>query len=1075
MMRLSLSYMRRPRLHAVAVAILLCAPIAAAPRPDRLDVSPSHGAAAARAGHATTRLVGDDTLLVDPALTVGILPNGLRYYIRANHVPARRAELRLVVNAGSVLEDEDQQGLAHFLEHMAFNGTTHFPKHALIDYLEHAGMRFGADVNAYTSFDETVYMLTVPTDEPRYLSQGLQMLADWAGQGMTLDSGEVVAERGVVLGEWRSRLADTATQGAQDHQDSVLYRGASRYFTRRPIGLTSIIANAQPAPIRRFYHDWYRPDLMAVVVVGDVDTAQVARAIRARFGRIPAAAHPRARESPVIPPNGEPVVDVYRGQVFPRITVLWKQPPRRLDTKAQFREQLVEQLLFDACAQRYLRLRKEERRPFFDAAMGHIPLAARTTDAAFVEVIAWPDSLESGLAAALRELERVARYGVPAPALERQKAAVLRQFESAAAAADARPSATYAGEYAQRYLRGGAALLSPAQALALARDVVPAITPADLARAAELWRGRHDLQVLVSLPAYAHVRPPTRESVLAIFDSIAKAPISPDSARATADAPLMARLPTPGRIIGERRSVRSGITQWTLSNGARVLFKPTRFDADELLIKAVSPGGFSLVPDSLFFSSGRLVARMMTEAAGVGALDHDALSRTLTGTMLRDFTVSITNNDESISLNGSPRDLTTLFELLHLQFTAPKLDTAALAGWKQVGTNLQPSVDEQLTSIFSRGDPRRIPTSWSLIQFADTGKAMAVYRDRFGNASDFTFLIVGNATAAEVRPLVERYLASLPGTGRHETAKPQDVMPWREIMRRSTRVFNVPKASTFLVFDGLFPSAPASHLRERERLDALTDVLRLELTDVLRERMGGTYGVAVRDRTYADPEEHYRVSLSFDAAPERMDAMLDAFSAVLDSVRARGATPAEIAKVAAIQRRTREEALRNNQYWLGWIERYDRLDIPFDAILAAPAATLTPADVRAAARHYLPASSYVQFTMLPTDSSYLVRDSTGRASSSSRAWPYSMVCPSMVCPSIARAARAASSHTGMERCSLGSSPWSSDPIRGDCRTIRASWWDAGSRDRISGNSRSAPGATPRDSRIWSTQWRRELR
>jgi zinc protease len=917
-----------------------------------------------------------DSLPADPALVRGRLPNGLHYYVRANGMPAHRAELWLAVNAGSVLEDEDQRGLAHFLEHMAFNGTMHFPKHALIDYLENAGMRFGPDLNAYTSFDETVYQFTIPTDGPTFLAQGLQMLADLAGGGITIDSEEVLAERGVILGEWRSRLPDTASQKAQVHQDSVLYGGDSRYATRGPIGLPSIIEHAQPSPIRRFYHDWYRPDLMAVVVVGDVDPRAAERLIRAQFGTIGASPHRRTRVNYLLPSDAEPHFDLYRGRVVPAITLLWMEPHHSEDTPTGFRADLVNQLLFAGVQRDLLRMREQPRRPFFQATAGRTSLPARSVDVQFVRVVAWADSLESGLAAALAEFERAAREGVPTPVLERQKAGLLRQFESAAAAEAARPSTDYAHEYTTHYLRGDGALMSAAQELALARSILPTITQRDIAHAAAFWHRRSDLQVLVNLPTFAHARPPSRESVLALLDSVTRTPVPVDTSRVFADSPLMPALPTPGRIVRERRDPRSEVTEWTLSNGARVLVKPTRFNADELMLKAVSPGGFSLVPDSLFFTSGRLVAQMMTQAAGVGTLHRDVLSQKLATTVLRDFNVSITNNDESISLAASPKDLSTIFQLLYLQFTAPKLDTAALAGWKQAGTPGNFSVDDQLTYLLARGDPRRSPPPWSLIPFADVPRAMAVYRDRFGNASDFTFFIVGNATTTELRPLVERYVASLPGTGHHEAAKPLDVKPWKETVERTNRAFDIPKASTFLVFDGTFPSDPTHYVVERQRLATLGQVLQLRLRDLLRERLGGTYSVGVRTETYADPAEHYRVLLAFDAAPERIDSLQDVFFAVLDSVRGAGATASELAKAAAIGRRTHEVALQDNEYWLNRLELYDRLKIPFRQLVAPPTLAFTPADIRAAAQQYLPPQSFIHFTVLPTDSSYMTEDST---------------------------------------------------------------------------------------------------
>ncbi|MBX6330678.1 MAG: insulinase family protein [Gemmatimonadaceae bacterium] len=935
--------------------------------------SPESGARAPRA------IGSDDSLPVDPALATGALANGLRYYIRANGRPAYRAVLRLVVDAGSVQEDADQRGLAHFLEHMAFNGTTHFPRHQLIDYLESAGMRFGADINASTSYGETIYKLEVPTDDGRSLAQGLAMLHDWASGGMRIDSAEVVAERGVVMGEWRSRLADTATQTAQRHQDSVLYGGDSPYLARRPIGDTAIVAHALPGPIRRFYHDWYRPDLMTVVIVGDIDPRAVERELRARFGAIPRAAHPRPRVEPPVPANDTPVVDVFRGRVGPSVTAYWKQARGGTANVTGYRQALVEDLLFRHLARTLLALRERDRRPFAYASVGRAPLYARSVDAYVLRVLAPPDSVMSGLANVLTALERVARYGVPQPVLDREKRALLRRLEGDAAAAAARPSGWYADQYVQHALHGDVPLLSAAQALALARRILPTITPEDAARAARFWRARRDLVVQVTLPASAHVVPPTRARVLALFDSVAHLTLPPDSVAAAVSGPLLAHVPAPGRITAAQTDSAAGVTTWTLSNGARVLLKSTTSNPDEVLIDARSPGGFSLLPDSLFFSSGRLVAQMMTQAAGLGALDDDGVAQELATTGLRRFRVSITNTDESISLAGSPRELETLFQLLHLQFTAPRLDTAMLDAWKHVGTVGRTSLDDQLTAILARGHPRRAPVPAALVQLANRSEALAVYRDRFGNAGDFTFTIVGAVTPAEAEPLAERYLASLPSTGVHEVPRSLHLPPWNRVVEQTRRAFDIPKASTLLVFDGLFPASPADYVAEQWRLDALAWVLRLEYTDLLREQMGGTYGVNVQARTYADPEEHYRVTIGFDAAPERMAGMVDTMFAILDSVRAGAVTPRALARVAAMERRSHEDALDDNEYWVRTLALYDRLQIPFARILAMPPRP-TAAEIRAAAARYLPADAYIHFTTMPRDStSFTARDPEGGA------------------------------------------------------------------------------------------------
>ncbi|MBX6331729.1 MAG: insulinase family protein [Gemmatimonadaceae bacterium] len=914
----------------------------------------------------------------DPALTVGTLPNGMRYYLRRNTSPKHRVELRLVVNAGSTLEDDDQRGFAHFLEHMAFNGTTHFPRNTLIDFLETSGMRFGADLNAYTTSDETVYMLTLPSDDRTILGKGLDVLQDWASGGITLDSAEVVAERGVIMGEWRMRsLLDTATQKLRAHYDTLFY-GSSRYLDRQPIGDTTLIEHAEAGPIERFYHDWYRPDLMAVVVVGDFDQAQMEREIRRRFGAIPAPQHPRPRPAPTLRASREPVVDVYRGNVNPVVEVLWRAPADPADARAAERQRLVQELLAQEMEERLLRIREHPSRPYITAELegGRI---VRPLDVMGFELITWPDSLERGLATVLGQLEQVARYGVPAATLAHRKAVLLAHLEHAAASEGGRSSGSYADAYVQHYLTGEGSLLSAQQELALAREILPTLTPRALAEAARFWREPAGRLVFIQLPELAHVRPPTRESVLALFDSVARAPLAPDTARRTATVPLLATLPTPGKIVREKYDTAAGITEWTLSNGARVIVKPTPNDPDEVLVRAWSPGGFSVMPDSLFFTPGRMVARVMTDLGGLGSRNHDALAQQLSTTGLQRMTVDIGYADESISLAGSPRSLETLFQLLHRQFTAPMLDSATLVGWQSLAKYRVTgfSLDDQFNQIFARGNPRLLPVQTQLAELATVPQLMAAYRNRFGNAGDFTFMLVGAVTAKEVRPLVERYVASLPSTPERETPKKEDVEPFRHRVNTILPVLQVPKAQTLVVFDDTFPAAPDRYLLERQRLGALVTVLQDRVRVRLREELAGTYSPFVTSETYALPDEHYRVLIAFDAAPERMHELNRALMKLLDTVRTTEVSAAEAARAATIQRRQLETRLQENDYWMNAIGQYTRLGIPLDKIPAPyPEQEVTPAELEAAAKRYLPDNSYIHVTAMPEDStSYTKADS----------------------------------------------------------------------------------------------------
>ena len=969
-----------PRTRTITVAstlgLMMCAAtyvaahaLAAVPAPSvRSDAS-----APAATGDSTTAA---DTLR-DPALEVGTLPNGMRYYLRTNTMPAHRVELRLAVNAGSLLEDEDQRGFAHFLEHMAFNGTTHFPHSALVDFIETSGMRFGADLNAFTSQDETVFMLTLPTDDHTILARGLDVFQDWADGGITIDSGEVTAERGVVMGEWRMRLPDTASQRAQAHVDTVLY-GDSRYATRKPIGDTTFIETATAATIRRFYKDWYRPENMAIVVVGDFDRATMLREIRKRFGSIQASTKLRARATATLPASAKPVVDVYLGNVTPSVEVLWPVPPVPTHTRDAVAQSIVQGLISRSIEQHILRIRERPSRPFITAELEKGRLV-RPLSLMGVQAIAWPDSLARALTTVLTEFERVAQHGIPEPALAHQKAVLLGHLEHAAAGEAARSSQAYADSYVEHDLTGENPLLNAQQELVLAREILPTITPEVLAHAARFWRQPEGMRVLFDVPEFAHIRRPTFESVTAIIDSVAHTPLPADSALPSSSAPLLARLPVAGRIVGEKVDRIAGITEWTLSNGARVIVKPSQNDPDDLQMRAWSPGGFSMMPDSLFDTPGRMVARVMTEAGGLGGANHDALAQQLATTGLRNMKVDIGYAAESIDINGSPKDLETLFQLMHLQFTAPMLNTAALAGWQSLAKyeGSQFSLDDQLNIMLAKGNPRMLPVSTGIAELATMKQLFEAYDDRFGNAGDFTFTIVGAMTTKELRPLVERYLASLPSTDKREHPVPSEDHTFLHKVSQTVPTLQLPKAQTLLVFDGPFPDTPAVYLRERERLTVLTGIVNDRLRVRLREQLGGTYSPFIGSETYAIPDERYRVLIAFDAAPERMHSLNREMLNVLDSLRVRGVTAAEATRAATVQRRQLETRLQDNNYWMNTIGGYTRLGISLNRIPSPYSVrAVTPAELAVAAKRYLPSDVYIHLTAMPEDSSsYAKRDS----------------------------------------------------------------------------------------------------
>jgi len=935
---------------------------------------PTGGAVAAGSDvepmRATFGGVPADTLR-DPALRMGTLPNGMRYYVRANTVPARRAHLWLAVRAGSVHEDDDQLGYAHFLEHMAFNGTRHFPRHAIIDFVEASGMRFGADLNAHTSFAETVYKLTVPTDDPSFVDRGLAILEDWAGGGITLDSLEVVAERGVVLGEWRIRALRDSTAERVTERIYDVYFGGSRMRERLPIGTPESIEAANPAPLRRFYEDWYRPDRIAVIAVGDFDPDAMEREIRSRFGKITARGEPRAEIEVKLARSAEPVVEILREDgVGSSIHFAIPAPERPRGTAAAVRQELVSTLLFQHLQRKLLRLREEAQRPFIDAQLGPIQLL-HPGDMIVGSAIAFPDSLERSLAAVATEIERVAQHGIPVEILEREKSRILRRVESRVAGAAARTSTAYADEYTQHFISGEGVLLSAAQELELAREVLPTITPEVIAGAAAMWRDAAGMRVLVLMPKITlGFAPPTRESILAIFASIRNTPLAPETTSVAAlDAVLMERPPTPGKIVSERRHAAAGITEWTLSNGAKVLFKQSYNHPDEVLVRAWSPGGFSLVPDSLFFSSGRMAAVIMTEAAGYGDRGRDELLEQLSATTgVRRLKVDIGHSDESIEVAGSPRELETLFQLLHLQFTSPKLDSAALEKWAGYAKyrGARNVTHDALAQYIGRSNPRLRPITTHLAEMARVEEVMAVHRDRFGNAGDFTFVVVGAVTPDEVRPLVERYIASLPATGVREEPKHLSAVKLAGETKQSFDVFSVPRAQSLLVYDGVFPTKGDEYFSERQRFETLGLILEKRLRNRLREELSGTYGVTVVSQTYRLDEERYRIQIGFDAAPERNMELRQEMLRIVDDLRENGADEIELEHTARYQHRLLETRLQNNQYWLDQITLYNRLGLPLDRIVSPyPTESVTAAALKETTNRYMPADTYYLFAYMP--------------------------------------------------------------------------------------------------------------
>lgn len=906
----------------------------------------------------------DTVIPPDPQVRIGTLDNGLRYYVRRNGRPENRAELRLVVNAGSVLEDDDQRGLAHFVEHMAFNGTEHFPKLEIVAFMESIGMRFGPSVNAFTSFDETVYMLQVPTDDEAVVDRALLILEDWAHR-VTFDPEEVDRERGVVIEEWRGRRGAAAR--LQDQQIPVLLEG-SRYAERLPIGTLDVLEHFSYDRLVQFYRDWYRPDLMAVIAVGDFDPVAMEARIRDRFARIPAATGSE-RPRHEVPERQAPAYLILTDpeQTVTQVRIDAIGPARDLSTIGGYRESIVENLFVGMLSARFDEITRDPDAPLLAAGAGRSGVVRPAESQSLVAVVRDGEVLR-GAEALFVEAARAARFGFTEAELDRQKRIVSRSLERAVAERDTQQSSLYAAEYSRHFLED-----EPIPGIvyeqALHARFLPEITLEEVNAIAARWSPADRRIVMVTAPEKDDAAIPTVEELAAV---IASAPEKATEAwtESTVDGELMAEPPAPGAITASRTLERVGITEWTLSNGARVVLMPTMFKQDQIVFRAFSDGGSSLAPDELFVPAS--TAAQVVAAGGVGPFSSLELRRKLAG-VVASVTPSIGTYEEGLSGFASPKDLETLFQLIHLRFTEPRADEqmfrvmqeqtrAALANQS---ASPEYVFSEAINDILTQGHPRGRTMTVELVDEMDLDASMAFYRDRFADAGDFTFVFVGSFDPDTMRPLVERYLATLPSTGRVERWRDIGLRPPSGVVERTVHKGLEPRSLSRLIFHGDFQYDQ----QQRAAIRAMGSVLQTRLRNVLREELGGTYSVGVSVVYSHIPRPEYRVTIGFGSAPDRARELQERVLEEVERFRRDGPSEREVSDVREAMLREVETGMQDNSYLLTQIVGRYRTGESVEGFfeIEKEYRALTAAVIREAARRYLEGSNLIRATLLPAD------------------------------------------------------------------------------------------------------------
>jgi zinc protease len=902
-------------------------------------------------------------LPLNPAIHVGKLPNGITYYIRNNGEPAKRVSLRLAVKAGSIDEADDQRGLAHMLEHMAFNGSTHFKPGELVPYFESVGVAFGPHVNAYTSYDETVYMLNVPTDRAGALDHGLQALSDFAG-GMSLTDKEIDKERGVVLEEWRQRLG--VASRLQGITDRAVY-GQSKYAERLPIGLPESIQHFPYQRLRDFYRDNYTPDRIAIVVVGDLDAATAEQQIRQYFTPIPKRKSAKRPVYPVPAHNDTRVTVATDPEAqSSSLSVFHTRPLRKSQTVGDYRRDLVRSLFEAMLNARLAEIARRPDAPFLGASSGDDTLG-RTVEAFGVSARVNEGGIPKGIEALEQELARVRRFGFGDAELERVKKGTLASYERAYNERDKSESPGLASELVALFLND-----VPAPGIAteyeLAKRFVPTITTTETAALARELVTETNRVVIVVAPEKKGVTPPSEAAVREALGSGAAATLTAWRDDSKGNELLPAK-PMPGRVTARREIREIGVTILTLSNGVTIWLKPTDFKNDQIIFTGWAKGGLANVPEAEYRNLSLMTNLVGT--SGVGGFSPVDLGKMLSG-QIANASLAMGPYTHGASGSATPKDIETSLQLLYLSFTAANHDPDAFelmkrrlrANLANQGQSPGAVFGERVRMLNTSNHYTARSMKVADVDALDQAKMEAFYKSQYANAADFTFIFVGAFDVAKLEPLLATYIGSLPSQGSPTSTYSMVRLQFptgvkKEVVNKGQE----PKAQTVMSF---FADTNLDEL-EMHRLRAATAILERHLRDQLREELGGTYSVGV-DYTNTLPQPGYgTTTIQFGSAPDRADSLVATVMTELDRMRREGPSADDVQKVKETEKEGLETSFKQNGFWLGALQTAQMLGWDPVSIIhrTERTDTLTAENIHEAFRKYFPADRYTTATLLP--------------------------------------------------------------------------------------------------------------
>jgi zinc protease len=864
-----------------------------------------------------TQAQNTTTIPLNPKVKHGKLSNGMTYYVMHNEEPKDRASLYFVQNVGAILEEDAQNGLAHFLEHMAFNGLKNFPGKNMLDYLEKNGIKFGRDINAYTAQDETVYNISnLPTTKENLIDSALLVLHDWSG-GLLLEAEEIESERGVIHEEWRTRRNSRFRINSQT--SPVMYNH-SQYAKRDVIGSLDVIDNFEHKQLRDYYKKWYRPDNQAVVVVGDFDVDKMEAKVKALFSKIPMPKNAAERVYYQVEDSKEPQYVLATDKEATSVSINWifRKPAYTTRDENYMRESLVQGMFNTMLNNRLKELMQKPDCPAVGMQVGNFEMC-RTKEANYIAISPKENNEIKAFETFMTEFARVQRFGFTESELERVKTSFLRSYESYLQGKDKISNEDWAKTYQKHFLSANPAP-SVEWEVDFGQKTIPTITVNEVNSVLRHYGNINNSVFALSGPDKEEIKYPTKEELFASLKTVMTSNIEA-YADETGDAPLVTDELKDKKFVSESVVKGTDAKLYTLENGARVVILPTDYSKDEILFKSYSFGGSSLLERG-DMESGQM-ASMLAQISGVGEFNAIQLRKKLTG-KIAGVTPELGSFTEGFSGSASPKDFETMLQLLYQYFEHPRFDQNVFqAQMGAIKNNLQnakadngKALKDTIGQMMSNHHERALMFNDEFVNNIDFEKSKNIYLDRFKDASDFTFLFVGNIDEEKHLPLIRKYIGSISSENREENWVDRKVrMPEGKKQNIFEREMQVPKSTVFLALD----NEMEYNLETRMYARVVAELLSKRYMETIREQEGGTYGVSVRPSISKRPYEHVGISINFDCAPEKQEKLRGlVYKEIENIVKTINETDLEEIKKNYIKNRA--EAEKQNNFWLSVIQ-----------------------------------------------------------------------------------------------------------------------------------------------------------